>query len=272
MKILSQITPAETMLIKDCTSVQLKDLMKFTFMDLLLKKVIEIKEINKKSHPRDNYIRTYTYVIPGKNFNKYQPKNHELIYLSPFIKSPSIQILFKNFIKMAYDTSNGSWNFKKTTKSNREINPYFKQSFLLNLFRLNKLTDSGNKLRREISNYLNEIDKSIDHLLHNDKKKGLELLLRIGGNIFLLKNLDFQLLKTIDKELLNQQKVLYSDTYDSDSDWWLYVDFFEDDYMFDSYFDSFDDTLDSFDHEFDASGCSSCDSGCSSCGGCGGCN
>jgi len=52
MKILSQITPAETMLIKDCTSVQLKDLMKFTFMDLLLKKVIEIKEIDKKSHQK----------------------------------------------------------------------------------------------------------------------------------------------------------------------------------------------------------------------------
>lgn len=96
--------------------------------------------------------------------------------------------------------------------------------------------------------------------------------MRIGRNIFLLKNLDFQLLKTIDKELLNQQKVLQSDTYDSDSDWRLYVDFFEDDYMFDSYFDSFDDTLDSFDSEFDASGCSSCGSECSSCGGSCGCD
>lgn len=272
MKILSQITPAETMLIKDCTSVQLKDLMKFTFMDLLLKKVIEIKEINKKPHPRDKYIRTYTYVILGKNFNKYKPKKHELIYLSPFIKSPSIQILFKNFIKMAYDTSNGSWNFKKSIRSNREVTLYFKQSFLLNLFRLNKLTDTGKKLRNEISNYLNEIDKNIDYLLHNDKKKGLELLLKIGGNIFLLKKLDFQLLKTIDKELLNQQKVLHSDTYNSDSYWWLYIDFFEDDYMFDSYFDSFDGTLDLFESEFDTSGFSSCDSGCSSCGGCGGCD
>lgn len=272
MKILSQITPAETMLIKDCSSVELKNLMKFTFMDLLLKKVIEIKEINKKSHTRDSYVRTYTYVISGKNFNKYTPKKHELIYLSPFIKSPSIQILFNNFIKMAYDTANGSWNYKKATRSNREINPYFKESLLLNLFRINKLTDNGYKIKNEISNYLNEIDKSIDHLLHKDKKKGLELLLSIGGNIFLLKNLDFKLLKTIDKELLQQQKILHNDTYDSGSDWWLYMDFFEDDYMFDSYFDTFDDTLDSFDSEFDASGCSSYDSGCSSCGGCGGCD
>ena len=83
MKILSKITPAETMLIKDSSSVELKNLMKYTFMDLLLKKVIEIKEVNKKSHPRDKYIRTYTYVVSGKNFSKYKPKKHELIYLNP---------------------------------------------------------------------------------------------------------------------------------------------------------------------------------------------
>ena len=268
MKILSKITPAEAMLIKDDVSLELKDLMKYTFMDLLLKKVIEIKEINKKLHPKDKYIRTYTYVVSGKNFNKYKPKNHELIYVRPFIKSQSIQILFKHFIKMAYESSNGIWNYKKTIRSNREISQFFKQTFLLNLFRFSILTGNGVKIKKEISNYLNEIDQNIDNLLHNDKKKGLELLLSIGGNIFLLKNLNFQLLKKIDKELLNHQKVLYADTYDSDSDWWLYVDFFEDDYMFDSYFDSFDSTLDSFDSEFDTSGCSSCDSGCSSCGGC----
>ena len=96
MKILSQITPAETMLVKDCSSVQFKDLMKFTFMDLLLKKVIEIKEINKKSHPRDKYIRTYTYVVSGKNFNKYKPKNHELILVTDVLRALYLQTMVYN--------------------------------------------------------------------------------------------------------------------------------------------------------------------------------
>ena len=268
MKILSKITPAETMLIKDSTSVELKNLMKYTFMDLLLKQVIEIKEISKKPRSKDKKIRTYTYVVSGGNFSKYKPKNHELIYLSPFIKSQSIKILFKNFIKMAYNTSNGSWNYKKTTRSNREINQYFKQSFLLNLFKSIKLTDNGVNLKREISDYLNDIDKKIDNLLHNNKKKGLELLLSIGGNIFLLKNLDFQLLKNIDVELLTQQKALKDDNYYSESDSWLYIDFFGDDYLSNSYFDNFEDTLNSFDSEFDESGSSSDDDECGSCDGC----
>ena len=272
MKILSKITPAETKLIKDTNSLELKDLMKYTFMDLLLKKVIEIKEVRRKAHPRDRQIRTYTYVVSGKNFNKYKPKNHESIYLSPFLKNISIQILFKHFIKMSYDSANGNWNYIKLIRSNREINNLFKQTFWSNIFRTNKLNESGISQKNGISNYLNEIDQNIDNLLNNNTAKGLELLLSIGGNIFLLKNLDFQLLKKIDKELIKQQRLLNNDSYDSDSDWWLYMDFFEDDYMFDSYFDSFDNTIDSFDSEFDSSGCSSCDSGCSSCGGCGGCD
>ncbi|MEJ6792605.1 MAG: hypothetical protein QNK89_07745 [Lacinutrix sp.] len=247
--------------------------MKYTFMDLLLKKVIEIKEISKKPHPKDKYTRTYTYVVSGKNFRKYRPKNHESIFLSPFNKEQDFEILFNNFIKMVYDASKGSWNFKKLNKSNLEVTTFFKSSVLLSLFKLYKLTDKGILVRTDIDNYLNGIDKSIDNLLHNDKKKGIELLLNIGGNIFLLKNLDFQLLKKIDKEILNQHRVLNTDTYDSTSNSWLYMDFYEDDYMFDSYFDSFDDTLDSFDTEFDASGCySGCYSGGSSCGGCGGCH
>lgn len=261
MKILSKITPAETMLVKNSDSVKLKDLMKFTFMDLLLKRVIEIKEVNKRAHPRDKYIRTYTYVISGKNFSQYKPKNHELIFLSPYFKSKSIQILFKNFIKMVYDSSNGNWNYTKSVRSNKGIDLNFKQTFFTNLFRLNVLTAKGIEVQKKIVAYLN----MIDNMLLNDNKKGLELLLNIGGNIFLLENLDFQLLKKIDKELIIRQKNLYKDTYDSDSDWELYFDFFEDEYRFDSYFESFDDTLDSFGSEFDASGCSSCDSGCGGC-------
>jgi len=241
--------------------------MKFTFMDLLLKKVIEMTEVKRKAHPRDKYIRTYSYIIAGKNFIKYKPKKHELIYLSPFLKSQSIQILFKHFIKMGYEYSNGSFNYKKLIRSNQEISQYFKNSFFLNLFRLNRVTGKGRALKNEISNYLKEVDKTIVDLLHNDKKKGLDLILGLGGNVFLLKNLDFEHLKKIDKELLKQYKISHNENYDSD--WWLYFDSFEDGYMFDSYFDSFDTTLDSFDSEFDASSCSSCDSsGCNSCGGC----
>jgi hypothetical protein len=272
MKILSQIAPAQTKLIVDYNSVALKDLMKLTFMDLILKKVLQIKEVEQKAHPNDKYVREYTYIIPGKNFENYKPRVFESIFLSPFTKSPEIQIQFKMFIKLMYDNSKGSWNYKKTVKNTSEIETNFRSTFFVNLFRQLKLTQNGNKLKTELENYLISIDSEIANLLENDKKKALELLENIGGHIFLLKNIDFEMLKKVDKELSNQQKHYNSSTNDNayyEDDDWLFFSAFNDDYMYDSYFNDFDSTIDSYDS--DTSGCSSSDSGCSSCSGCGGC-
>lgn len=274
MKLLSKITPAETILIKECGAAQLKNLLRFTFMDLLLKRVIKIVEVDKQSHPRDE-VRSYTYVESGENFNAYKPKKHELIFTSHFVVEEPIQILFKHFVKIVYDASDGKKSYRESIKSNTTLKDYFNQSFFINLFRFVKLTDEGEKVKKEITIYLKEVDENIGDLLANDQKKALELLLTIGGNILLLQKLDFEFLKKIDKELLNQQKTLYKNSDHYNDGWCLFDDY----YLFDNFFDNHDsfdsffyDTLDSFDSEFDASSCSSCDSGCSSCGGCGGCD
>lgn len=272
MKILSQISPAQTKLIIDNNSISLKNLMKLTFMDLILKKVLKIKEVEEKAHPNDKYVREYTYIIPGENFKNYKPKVFESIFLSPFTKSPEIQIQFKIYIKLIYDNSKGRWNYKKTVKNTSEIEPYFKSSFFINLFRQVKLTQKGHKLNTELKDFLYKTDAEIIDLLENNKKEALELLKNIGGNIFLLKNLDFEMLKKINKELSNQQKHSNSNTYVDDNDDWLFFSSYNNDYMYDSYFNDFDSTIDSYDSDSsDSSGWSSFDSGCSSCSGCGGC-
>ena len=272
MQLLSKLSPAETMLLIESSSSSLKDLMKFTFMDLLLKKVIEIKEEKRRPNPRDKYVRKYTYIIKGKNLPKYSPKAHELIFIKSFIKSPSIKILFKHFIKMGYEEAKGVNSFKKSIISSNIMNQYAKQSFFQRIFGGFTLSNDGQKVKSEVLAYLKPIDDNIGNIINRDKVKALDILVTLGGNIFLLNNLDFKLLKKIDSQLIKEQKLIYSESYAYGDDWWYYFDFYEDSYMFDSYFDNFDHTVDSFDSDFDSAGCSSCDSGCSSCSGCGGCD
>lgn len=273
MKLLSKLSPAETMLVIN-SSCSLKDMMKFTFMDLLLKRVIEIKVENKKVLTRDKYakkitvLKSYNYVIKGKNFNKYNPKEHELIFLAPYQKSSSIKILFKHLIKVAYENARSSKVFKSKVLNSKNLKGLLRVNILQQIFGGMSLTPEGTKIKDEILKYLKPIDQNIHSLLNGDKKKALELLLSLGGNIFLLNNMDFSLLKKIDNQLLREQKSVYTESYDTADDWWYYFDFYDDAYAFDSYFDDFDSTIDSFDSDFDAAGCSSCDSGCSSCGGC----
>lgn len=266
MKILTTISPAETLFLLNPGSSKFKDLMKYTFMDLLLKKVIELKEINSDS--TDQTIGINTNVIAGRNFQYHKVKKHELIFLGPFLKSPTIQILFIHYIKMAYETSGGQSIYKKSIKASSEIESFFKDSFVNKVFGLNKLTEEGKKLKLNLQDFLDKLDNQVLDLLVNDTEKSLELLKPLNGNILLLKNLDFKHLKKVDKELIRQQKLKHADSYDSDDHYWLYFDYLEDNSLFD-----FHEIIDSFDTEFDSSdessSDSSCDSGCSSCGGCG---
>jgi len=276
MKLLSTLIPAETMLILD-SSCTLKDMMKFTFMDLLLKRVIEIKVEKNRVVQRDKYakkvevIKSYTYVLKGKNFDKYKPKRHELVFLRPFQKDSSIKILFKHFVKMAYENTGGKGFFKSDVLSSKNLDAYIKVSFLQQIFGGMSLTPKGIQAKDEIRKYLTSIDENIEKLLNEDKKKALEILMALGGNIYLLKNLDFAQLKKIDKQLLKAQKSKYTEHYDAGGDWWFYLDFYDDSHAFDSYFDDFDSTIVSFETDYDAAGCFSGNSGCSSCSGCGGC-
>lgn len=272
MKLLSILSPAETIVLMD-SSCSLKDMMKFTLMDLLLKKILEIDVEKKKAIVRDKYakkvevIKSYSYVVKGKNFDKYTPHAHELIFLSPYQKSASIKILFKHLIKTAYENAGSNNSFKREILKSKNLENLIKVNFFQRLFGGMSLTKEGLIARHDILEYLRPIDKNIDHLLNNDKEKALEVLLSLRGNIFLLNNLNFDLLKKIDKELLEKQKSVYT-SYDNVYDWMYYIDFYGDIDTFDSYFDN---TMDSFDSDFDAAGCSSCSTGCSSCGGCGGC-
>jgi hypothetical protein len=278
MTLLSKFTPAETKLILESGKATFKDLMKLTFMDLLLKKVIKIVEEEKELHISDGS-RTYTYIEAGKNFHKYKPKPHETVFTKPFNTEEEMQYLLQHFIKVGYENSGKSRRYKRKIKETNNLHSYWSDSFFESLFGLTRLNDHGERTKHEISKYLDEIDAQINDWLENDQEKALEVLLAIGGNIFLLKNLKFELLKNIDKELLTLKKTEADDDTDDDDYWFLYADFYDDDDFFGLDFDDdfsfqtyFDDTLDSFDTQFDAfDSSSSFDSGCSSCSGCGGC-
>ncbi|MFT5338075.1 MAG: hypothetical protein ACI9YL_002091 [Luteibaculaceae bacterium] len=277
MKLLSKLSPAETMLLID-SACPLKDMMKFTFMDLLLKRIIELKVEKKSGTTLDKYarkievIKTYKYAIPGANFKEYRPNKHEVIFLSPFQESPSLKILFKHLVKMAYENAGGKKAFKKTVQKSEILQDLLTINFFQGIFGGMSLTKTGVRTKNEIHQYLKPIDENIPTLIQENKVH--EILLKIGGNIFLLNNMDFALLRKVNKQLLRVQKSPFPKSKERLDKSLYYFPDFDEAYLFDTFFDDFDNTLNSFDTNFDAADCSSCsgDSGCSSCSSCGGCN
>ncbi|MCB0838950.1 MAG: hypothetical protein KDD99_19890, partial [Bacteroidetes bacterium] len=74
--LLSQLTPAEIHLIIEGKEAKLKDLMKYTLLDLLHKQVLTIEEVKHKPSRKDP-VTLYHHIAPGPNFSTYNPLPHE---------------------------------------------------------------------------------------------------------------------------------------------------------------------------------------------------
>ncbi len=134
MEILEKLTPAETHLIRLNANSTYKELLKLTLADLCLKKVLSIEERAIQSHP-SNPVRVLKYVVAGKNISAYKHKVHELAFLSPFLKNSEIEILFKQFVKLAYENGDGMKSYVHDgLLQNDSMRKYFHTDFFKVLF------------------------------------------------------------------------------------------------------------------------------------------
>lgn len=274
MQLLQHLTPAETCLLTKTSSTKLKELMKLTFFDLLLKQVITSKQ-EKKVSGRKRYVRTVNYLIKGKNFDTYQPLPHEKVFMDAFSENPDLKVLLKHLVKMAYENTKGPYKYiYQGIRETPYIKGFFKSGFFNNVFARVRLNDEGLNVQTDLLKALDELDNTLPDLIQNDKEKALKALLAIKGNIFLLNRIDFKDMKGFDSTIENV--ISQAERYSSGSDAAFGDDFLDLWWVFDSY-DSFDSSFEShYDDASDSgcwgdSGCSSC-SGCGGCGGCGGCS
>lgn len=255
MKYLSQLTPAEILVLtKD--GVTHRELLKLTFIDLLLKQVLKTFEVERRPHAQDK-IRVYTYVGIGKNFVTYTSHNHERVFLSPFSTDHSTEILFTNLVKIAYQKSSTVQDYKEDIAKTPTLKRCFSQNFIQKIFYRYSTTEYGKKLKKEVKEEILYQGNKLADLTTIESQKAVELIKEIGANIFLLINIDNALLSQIDNDfgkLINQDKI--SDTGGGCSSW-----------SFDDYSVSFDNSGGG--HGYSGGG-SGCGSGCSGCGGCGG--
>lgn len=268
MKTLSGFTPAETLLLLHGSSTPLKDLLKYTMMDLLLKKVfITSKQTVQPNFQASAY--TATYVKRGGRYASYIAKPHELIFITPFSHSLNTKIMFRHLAQIAYRASDGKEAYQKQVYMQPDLRLYISRNIFQYILGRFSINPAGKKIAEELQKELSQLEANLPVWLNSDKRKAIEAVLQVKGNIFLLKNFDFKLLHEIDQDLAHAETVNY-DSYEgafipncgfSCSTWT----------SFDHYSHSFDSSCGSSDSWGSSCG-NSCGSSCgSSCGGgCGG--
>jgi hypothetical protein len=263
METLKNLTPAETLLFRDHSKVILKDLLKFTLIDLIIKKVLIVEEESHQSHPR-NPSRTISYIRTGPNYKTYTFKQHELVFANPFLGNTDIRILFRHLIKMGFENSKGlkGFVFSRMIES-KQVQNQIESTWFHQLFVYVKLSAAGKRKSELVKKELKNLQNTLPKIIKEDPDNGKEIVSLLAGNVFLLEGFDYRLLTKIDSEIAEEIKKQKEHSGDYGcAGCYIY---------FDSYSSSFDSESASFDSAGSGCGGHSGCSGCSGCGGCGGC-
>lgn len=246
---LSKLKPAGTKLILE-PKTDLIELIKLTLFDLTLKQVLTIKKSFRKSHRRDTHLREYVIVETGKNFAKYKPSRFEQYFIKRIKEGSYFQL--KIYLRAIFKEIPSDYKHKIEITESLSISHFFSDSIVLRIFSMLRTNKKGKDLKSDISIYLNEVDKNIGDLIDKEPEKALELILFLQGNIFLLKNLKFELLEKL--KLVSTVRKTEDDGYFDD---WYWIDFMYDtDLSITDLFTDISGTFESFDDyfEFDIGG------------------
>ncbi|WP_254157523.1 hypothetical protein [Chryseosolibacter indicus] len=237
---------------KQGSSAVLRDLLKYTLMDLLLKQVLITETITRKPSRKEPE-RSYKYIKIGANFSDYAHKPHELVYLSMFKNNSYRSILFRNLIKIGYENAKGEKQYHNKIKLSHTVCDAFSSSLLRIVFGGVSYSNQGKVLKRKVEIELEEVEKKLANYTVNNKYEARKILQLIAGNIFLIPGYEVALSQEIDEVLMKELTTQDTSSGCSTGCWSVF------------------DTIGSC--SSDSSGCSSdsgCSSGCSGCGGCGG--
>ncbi|MDP2161756.1 MAG: hypothetical protein Q8K02_14830 [Flavobacterium sp.] len=261
MQYLSQLTPAEVYILTDENATH-REYLKITFIDLLFKQVLKTFEVERQPHI-SHKVRIYTYVTSGPNFKNYNFKNHEKFFLDTFRQDDSIEILFRNLVKIGYQKSRTLAVFKNELIKTPILQKCFSQNILQKIFYRYRLTEYGKELKRKVEKEIQSLNSKFTSLDTIDNQEALALIKVIGGNIFLLEYITYDLLDQIDSDLVKQmnRKETNSNGSGCSGCGW----------NFDSYSSNFDSGCSSSSGSGGGSGCSACGGCGGGCGGCGGC-
>jgi hypothetical protein len=200
MKHLSQLSPAECLLVLNGNSVPMKELLKYTFLDLVLKKVLQVVEVEKPISSRDGS-RNYKYIKPGRNFKTYYPLDHEQVFLIPFEKDGQAAILIRHFIKTGYNNIKTEAQYKGVLYNYPNLKKYFKRNFFQRLFGGSQSTTARLETARQINVEIKELELKLPYLLVNDRMQAADIMEKIKGNVFLLKDTETSLHQQVEREL-----------------------------------------------------------------------
>ncbi|MFK7750372.1 MAG: hypothetical protein AB8B65_18415 [Kordia sp.] len=201
---LAVLKPAATAILLSPTKTQLKDIMRYTLMDLTLKKVLSVAHKNIKLNPNDAYASERTIIETDTNFKTYRKSRYEKYFLSILTETSYFQL--HAYLLRIYHGTPLDTKMKKSILKEQKIGNLFSLSFTLDSFSIFRLNKNGKKVRNEIQRYFVAIEDNLEQIIEDSPQKALYLVSFLKGNFFLLKNIPVEVLKKLNALIKLQKK------------------------------------------------------------------
>jgi len=206
MEILATSSSVKTHLVLETSKTSLKDLLRLTLLDLLMKRVLELRIMEIQHHPQDPVYKDY-YVVAGANFKGYRYQAHERFFLQAFIQNNSRHVVLRHLIKTGIKGAKNEKTFiYKYIRKCPILQNKFKGSLVYNLWGVTRLNEDGQELQARMRTEIQELELSLPKLLLRDPKQAMEVLLKIKANLFLLRNASTTIIEGIKPEFFIEIK------------------------------------------------------------------
>lgn len=238
---LKDFTPAQTSMIINPLLSSSKELMKYSFLDLIYRKVLNVYKEWRLPHPRHTTERLYTFVSRGENYDKYTSSTHQNPFTNPFIEDDyeyKIHPLIRMVLRESIRIRRSNFKCQKVYPDLRKRGCFI-SSFGLKYFDIYIHSSKGFKLKKKFKKILDEAEILLPKYATSNTEKAKEIINTLGSNILLL--------KCFNDELIEQLKPIFnniSENIESFSD----SNFVEEEAVFYYFLDS----IDSFDSSFDS--------------------
>ncbi len=209
MEILTQLTPAEVLLLRNLDKASLKELCKVTFMDLIVRQVLQIADTPE--HEEAEATAENIFIEIGSRFNEKEYHPHETPFLAPYLRNDTLSISLKGLIREAVNRLDRQRkNFIALLRTSPMVAKGFKNGWWYRFMNILSLTPEGKEMKKAVEEAIEDLQTQLPELIEKEPQQATELIKRLGGNVFLLDNFDFQILNTLD-EGFRKQISMYTD-------------------------------------------------------------
>lgn len=173
-------TPAEVMMILSPNAVKGGEMLKFTFLDLILKEVLTFEKVEKDG-------KTFRNISTGPALHGYEALAHEMVCIAPFQKGqPRIEL--KLYVKTLIQNVGGYYSFRqKYVKRAPRLKPYFQPSFW-NILNMHVLSAQGKGLQQSLKTQIEAVRTCLKNIaMRNYDPAANPLIQNLGNNVIILK-------------------------------------------------------------------------------------